>query len=252
MMETNKIYLGDCLEVMKTFPDEHFNLIVTSPPYNKNGFRGGLKDTGRSSGKYKRWDGAKINYDCFDDNMDEKNYKKWQIEILNEFHRILKDDGSVFYNHKIRRFNNEASHPIEWILESKLKFYQQIVWQRNGSPDQNINYCTPTTELIFWLAKDKPKVFKKNTNINTEIWSFNFDNDNNHPAPFPETFPSNCILLTTEKNDLILDPFLGSGTSIVSALKLERNSIGIELSKSYCDIANKRIQDFLKQTVLDL
>ena len=65
--------------------------------------------------------------------MNELEYQEKQIKVLNEMQRILKDDGSVFYNHKIRVANHKASHPIEWILKSNLNFRQQIIWNRKSS-----------------------------------------------------------------------------------------------------------------------
>ena len=78
--ELNKIYNMDCLEGMKQLPDESIDLVVTSPPYNKGG----------QNKSFKNWNGAKINYNDYDDNLDENEYQKWQINILNECYRILK------------------------------------------------------------------------------------------------------------------------------------------------------------------
>ena len=238
----NKVICGDCLEVMKGIPDKSVDLVLTSPPYNKNGFRGKL-ETSKGKG---RWGGSVINYDCFDDNMNEEDYKTWQIQLLNESFRIIKDSGSIFYNHKIRRSNHRASNPMEWILKTNCGFYQQITWDRGGGCDHNIGYLDPTTELIFWLVKDVPKVNKKDCIFQTEIWRFNPDIRNEHPAPFPETMAGAVIQLTTNKEGVILDPFLGSGTTAVAAKNLGRKFIGIEISPAYCKIA----EDRLRQEVL--
>jgi len=66
--------------------------------------------------------------------MDESENEKQQINVLNELHRILKHDGSIFYNHKVRVAQHKASHPIEWILKTNLTFRQQIIWDRKSSP----------------------------------------------------------------------------------------------------------------------
>jgi site-specific DNA-methyltransferase (adenine-specific) len=239
-METNIVYNEDCIQGLKRVPDNSVDLVVTSPPYNKNGFRNGKKDTGCSSSKYKRWDGAKIEYDLFDDNMKEDDYKNWQIQLLNELYRILKPTGSLFYNHKVRRFESRADHPLVWLSKSKLHFYQQIIWDRGGAPDQNINYCTPSTELILWFVKDIPKVFKKKDTYFTEVWRFNPANSE-HPAPFPEKLPFKCIKLTTQEGDIVLDPFMGSGTTAVVCKQLNRQYIGFEISPEYCKTIEKRL-----------
>ena len=238
----NTIIQGDSLEVLKTLPDESTDCCITSPPYNKTGFRG-HRDNSVGKG---RWSGADIAYGDFKDDMDEQEYQAWQVDILNELYRIIKPNGSIFYNHKVRRNEGKASHPMEWILKSKLNFYQQIIWNRGSGPDHNVNYLDPTTELIFWLTKGTPKVFKTQNRYATEIWSITPDFNNQHPAPFPIVLPEIAILLTTEKDDLVLDPFNGSGTTCIAAQKLGRKYIGIELNPDYIKIAENR----LKQEVL--
>jgi len=231
----NKIICGDCLEVMKEIPDNSVDCVITSPPYNKTGFRG-RRDKSKGKG---RWRGSDIRYGNYLDDKNENEYKVWQVKILDECYRIIKDSGSIFYNHKIRRANGIASHPFEWIQKCKAIFYQQIIWDRGGSPDHNVNYLMPTTELIFWLTKNKPKVFKKKEI--GEVWRLNPDKNNLHPAPFPINLCGRIISLTTNPNDLILDPFLGSGTTAVAAKHLKRNFIGIEINPDYCKIAHKRL-----------
>ena len=237
----NKIICGDCLDVMKGIPYKAVDLVLTSPPYNKNGFRG-RKDNSRGEG---RWSGADISYGEYQDDMDESDYKNWQVNILNEGTRLLKLNGSFFYNHKIRRANHKASHPIEWILRSDIGFYQQIIWDRRSSVDHNIGYLDPTTELIFWLTNGVP-VCKKSPKFATEIWSFPPDNNNSHPAPFPITMAHLVIEMTTKEGDIVLDPFSGSGTVAVACKELNRNYIGIELNPKYCEIAQRRLsQEYL-------
>jgi len=237
----NKVICGDCLEVMKGIPDKSVDLVLTSPPYNKTGYRG-HRDNSKGRG---RWSGADIAYGNFQDDLAEPEYQKWQIQILNECYRTLKKRGSVLYNHKIRRAKSQASHPMEWLLKTNLKFYQQIIWDRGSTPDHNLTYLDPITELIFWFTKDKPLCHKDNKWA-TEIWRFNADNNNNHPAPFPLTLANLCISLTTLPDMLILDPFLGSGTTAVACKELGRKYIGIEINEHYCQIAERRLaQDYL-------
>jgi len=216
-------------------PDESINLIVTSPPYNKTGFRG-YRDCSRGKG---RWRGADIKYGDFLDDKDETMYQGEQVKFLDRCFELIKDDGSIFYNHKIRRAGGKASHPFEWINKSKAIFYQQIIWDRGTGVDHNVNYLTPTTELIFWLVKEKPKVFKHREN--GEIWRIMSDHNNKHPAPFPITLVNKIILLTTDKLDVVFDPFLGSGTTVEACKLLKRNFIGIEINPDYCKIAEERL-----------
>ncbi len=77
--------------------------------------------------------------------------------------------------------------------------------------------------------------------MNKSIWEFNPDNKNDFPAPFPVEFPLNCIKACCPEEGIVLDPFMGSGTTAVACKQLKRNFIGFEISKEYCDIANKRL-----------
>ena len=131
---------------------------------------------------------------------------------------------------------------MSWCLKSDLIFNQQIIWNRQGSCDNNINYCTPITEIILWFTKGFPNVYKKQSGNLSEIWTFAPDFGNSHPAPFPVILPKNCILLTTKSNNIVLDPFCGSGTTCVAAKMLGRNYIGIDISPEYCEIARMRLK----------
>lgn len=234
----NTVVQGDCLEGMKLIPDNSVDLVVTSPPYNKNGFRG-KRDTSKGKG---RWSGADIMYGDYGDDLSEDEYKDWQIKILNECFRVIKPTGSIFYNHKIRRANHKASHPFEWIGKSRCTFYQQIIWNRLSSCDGNIGYLTPITELLFWLTKEKPSVYQKIKGFDCEIWNFPPETNTKHPAPFPIKLTDICLQMTTKEDDIVLDPFMGSWTTARACKDLGRNFIGFELSEEYCKIGEKRLE----------
>ena len=171
-MELDIIKQGDCLSLMKDLPDECVDLIVTSPPYNKRGLSCG-GGSSPAENKKQIWNSF-IDYNSYDDNMDEEEYRKWQIDIINECFRILKPGGSIFYNHKIRRLNNTAHFP-EWVFHTNATFYQMIIWDRCSVYDMNTNYLCPNTELIFWLTKGVPRVYKSNAEFQKEIWDLNDD-----------------------------------------------------------------------------
>lgn len=240
----NKIYNTDCIKGMQQLPDNSIDLIVTSPPYNKKGLSGGRVKIGNNI-----WKKFNIDYNLYEDNMSEDEYNKWQKLFLEECYRILKPNGSLFYNHKIRRHKNQAFFPT-WVFDSPLKLYQMIVWDRRNCCDMRKDYLYPTTELIFWLTKGKPKVFKDNAEHQKEIWSIAPSKGDLHPASFPEELARNCIKLTTFEGDIVLDPFMGSGTTAIAAIETSRNYIGFEISKEYCEIAEKRINEMTCQLTL--
>jgi DNA modification methylase len=165
------------------------------------------------------------------------------IKILDEMFRVLKKDGSVFFNHKPRRHKNIAYLPTDFISKSKLNLYQLIIWNRLSSPNIRKDILSPCTEHIYWLCKSKPKTFKAELerNFHSEVWTINPDKNNKHPAPFPEKLVENCILLSTVKHDIVLDPFCGSGTVPIICKKLERSFIGIDIDNEYLTLSQSRL-----------
>ena len=214
MLELNKIYCIDVLEGLKKLDDASIDLIITSPPYNKIGLSGIQKG--------KKWNKTiDYNDDPNNDNMNEQDYQDWQIEVLNECFRVLKKDGSMFYNHKNRIHNGEIISPYKWLFKTPFKIRQ------------NVNRCRyiPTTELIFWLTKSERPRFdrSRDTTFKNEVWQFRFEKGTEHPAPFPILLPDNIIPCVAQgERIIVLDPFIGSGTVAVSAKNNGCDFIGFE------------------------
>jgi modification methylase len=236
MIILNKIYNRDCLELMRDIESDSISCIITSPPYNKKGLIGKVKPGNQV------WKKFNIDYNSYGDDLSEKDYHKWMIDVLNEMRRIIKPDGSIFFNHKPRRHKNKVYLPTDFISKSDLDIYQLIIWNRLSSPNIRKDVLLPCTEHIYWLTKGKPKVFKENIGkqFQSEVWVINPDKNTNHPAPFPQKLVENCMLLSTQEGDICLDPFLGSGTLIQVAEKYNRKWVGCDISKEYCDDIQKR------------
>ena len=240
-MELNKIYTCDVLDGLRQLEDKSIDLIITSPPYNKAGLNGVLPKGNRT------WT-TTIDYggDVSCDMMDEGKYQEWQIEILNECYRVLKDDGSMFYNHKnrIASGKGEIISPYKWLFKTPFKIRQEIIWDRGSTNNvQNARYL-PTTELIYWLAKSERPRFKrsKDSLFKTEIWKIQFSTKSEHPAPFPLELPNNIIPSIAQGEPItILDPFMGSGTVAIASILNKCNYIGFEKFQEYVDMANNRI-----------
>ena len=228
---------GDSLEELKKIESNSISCVITSPPYNKKGLIGKVTPGNQV------WKKFNIDYNSYGDDLPEDEYQKWMIDILNELKRIIKPDGSIFFNHKPRRHKNKVNLPTYFISKSDLDLYQLIIWNRLSSPNIRKDVLLPCTEHIYWLTKGKPKVFKNQIEpqYHSEVWNLNPDRNNSHPAPFPEKLVENCLLLTTEENDICLDPFLGSGTSAVVSNKNNRNFIGIEIDENYIEMTKKRL-----------
>lgn len=232
----NQVINGDCLEVMKTMQDESVDLIFTSPPYNiKNSTGNGLKNG--SGGK---WANAGLleGYSNHDDNMPHDLYVKWQRECLNEMLRLIPDNGAIFYNHKWRVQNGLLQDRSDILAGFPVR--QIIIWHRSGGINFNKGYFLPTYEVIYLIAKKNFTLADK-ANAYGDVWKIKQEKNNPHPAPFPLELAERVISSTNAK--IILDPFCGSGTTLLAAAKLERDYIGIEKSYNYCKMAEKRLQE---------
>ena len=220
-------------------PDESVDLAVTSPPYNiKNSTGNGLKD-----GRGGKWARAELiqGYANYKDNMPHRKYVKWQRAVLKEVMRVLKPQGAFFYNHKWRVQAGLIQDRQDIVKGFPVR--QIIIWQRAGGINFNPGYFLPTYEVIYLITKPQFKLAPQ-ANAVGDIWTFPQEMNNTHPAPFPLALIDRIIGSTRAK--VVLDPFMGSGTTAVSAKKLGRNFIGIDIAKEYCHLAEKRLKTFLK------
>lgn len=238
-MEINKIYNENCLDTMKRMDSCSIDCIITSPPYNKKGLNGNKKIGNQIWGKFN------IDYDEYLDSLPEIEYQEYMIKLLNEMNRVIKDDGSIFFNHKPRRFNNKAYLPTEFIHKSECKIYQLIIWNRKSSPNIRNDILIPNTEHIYWISKSKPKTFrcKLDREYIGEVWNIVAQRQKNHPAPFPEKLVDNLIKLSCSKESIIYDPFIGSGTTAKMAILNDCFYIGSEISKEYCNTIEERLKE---------
>ena len=231
-----KVHLGDCIDMMDQMPPESVDLIVTSPPYNiKNSTGNGLKNG--SGGK---WPQAELikGYENYDDAMPHEEYVAWQRDCLSAMLRVLSEDGAVFYNHKWRVQDGLMQNRADIVDGFPVR--QIIIWQRNGGINFNPGYFLPTYEVIFLIAKPRFKLAPK-ANAQGDVWRIQQEMNNPHPAPFPLALAQKCVESTKAK--VILDPFIGSGTTAIAAELAGRNWIGMDVSPEYCDLARQRISD---------
>lgn len=249
MLDINRIYTIDALEGLKQLDDNSVDLIIFSPPYNKHGLRNNGKQVTenniKSASVQRNWvQSIAYGGDFNVDNMKEEDYEKWQIEILNECYRVLKEDGSVFYNHKNRLYGGEVYSPYKWLYQTPFKIRQEIVWDRGSTCILAPIRWLPTTERIYWLTKTKNTKFYRNINgkFKTEVWKINMERNNPHPAPYPiELVDTILDGFPNDEKLLVLDPFVGSGTTVLSAIKKGYNYIGFDKFQEYVDMTNARI-----------
>jgi modification methylase len=152
--------------------------------------------------------------------------------------RLVKEDGAIFYNHKWRVQGGILQDRQD--IVSGLPVRQTIIWQRAGGVNFTDRFFLPTYEVIYLIAKPNFRLIPKANRVG-DVWRFSQDRNNPHPAPFPVALPERIIRSTSA--DIILDPFMGSGSTAIAAKNLKRQYIGIELSPDYCAMAEVRIQN---------
>jgi site-specific DNA-methyltransferase (adenine-specific) len=230
----NQFHCGDSLGIMRSMPKKSVSVVVTSPPYNlKNSTGNGMKD-----GRGGKWSNAELinGYESHSDDLPYHEYVEWQRNCLEAMMELLTDDGVIFYNHKWRVQGGLLQDRQE--IVSGFPVRQIIIWRRKGGINFNQGYFLPTYEVIYMITKPKFKLAPK-ANSMTDIWEITQERDNTHPAPFPVELPYRCISAT--RGGVVLDPFMGSGTTAIAAKKLKRDWIGIDVSEEYCNMAKKRI-----------
>ncbi len=234
----DKVICGNTLDILKTIPDNSVDLGITSPPYNKK------EDN-------KGWLVDKVVYKGTSDNLPEEEYQQNQIKVLNELYRIIKPGGSFFYNHKIRWEKGVMYHPMDWLRKTKWVIKQEIIWDRMIAANLRGWRFWQVEERIYWLYKPEGKnligkELKSKHALLTSIWRLPPENKNPHPAPFPIELPTRIIysILDDEKEKLIIDPYCGSGTTLVAAKILGHHYIGIDISQEYINFAKERLKNY--------
>jgi len=254
-MTKNIVYSGDCVEILNQEIDKgSIDLIFADPPYNLSG--NGLKWEGNKTGG----DWYMVNEEW--DKMTAPEYMKFTRKWIGGCHRALKQNGSIY----ISCTYHNLSEVMIVLKQLEFKINNVIVWQKtNAMPNMTRRVFTHSTEFVVWAVKGKKWIFNYEMlkEINPEkqkngspkqmrdVWSMPLvqgkerirgsDGRALHPTQKPEEMLKRIILASSNEGDIVLDPFLGSGTTAVVAKKLGRDWIGIEKSKKYVDMANRRI-----------
>lgn len=240
----DKLIVGDALKIMRTMPANSIGLIFTSPPYNiKNSTGNGLKN-----GKGGKWSNAQLlnGYQDYGDCLPHAQYVKWQRECLSEMLRLISEDGAIFYNHKWRVQSGLLQDRQDIIVGFPVR--QIIIWKRNGGINFNPGYFLPTYEVIYLIAKPAFRLLP-GANANGDLWEIGQERNNSHPAPFPLALAERVISSTGAK--IVLDPFVGSGTTALAAKRLDRQYIGIDQTPEYIEMAAARLANYTPKGPLD-
>lgn len=256
MMEINKIYNENCLDTMRRMPDNFIDLVVTSPPY--------------------------------DNLRDYKGYVFPFEDIAKELFRVTKKGGVVVWvvGDETIKFNETGTSFRQALHFKEIGFNlldTMIYYKQNYAPAYpTLKRYANQFEYMFVFSKGKPNTFNpiqkpkvrnkeekvayrqkdgtlkrktkekgSETKDASNVWEFAVGgNLTGHPAVFPLQLALDHILTWTNENDLVYDPFMGSGTTAKAAILSNRNYIGSEISAEYCEIANKRIEPYLQQQTI--
>ncbi len=216
MFEKNKIYLGDCLELIKDIPDESIDCVITDPPYCVGSTSNGLKAN----------------------HTDNYIIKPFFKSLLEEFKRVLKPTGQYYINTDWR------TYPIMYdVIMSVMPLKNLIVWDYDWI--KTGNYYRYRHEFIMYGCKN-PKQKRTFGGGEPDVWRIKPVNPSRprfHAAQKPLELIEKMIINSTNENDFILDTFLGSGSTVIAAMKTNRNFIGFELNEDTYKIADQRIED---------
>ncbi|MEO0273359.1 MAG: site-specific DNA-methyltransferase [candidate division WOR-3 bacterium] len=237
-----EIYNDDFLTI-NYIEENSIDLIVTSPPYNVD-----------------------IRYNEYDDKIPYDIYLEFTQKWLEKAYKLLRDDGRFCLNIPLdKNKGGQQSVYADIITIAKkigFKYHSTIVWN-----EQNISrrtawgswlsatapYVIAPVEMIAILYKKRWKKIsgsrksditkKEFVDWTNGVWTFTGESKTRvgHPAPFPVELPRRCIKLFTFVGDTVLDPFLGSGSTLIASVLTERKGIGIEIDKNYCEIAKNRL-----------
>ena len=241
----NKIHRADSLELIKKFPDNCIDIVLTSPPYNFG-----------------------INYENTNDVNIWEDYFEKLFNIFKECVRVLKDSGRMIINVQPMFSDYIPTHHLisNFFLKEGLIWKGEIIWEKNN---YNCKYCTwgswksPSSpylkyswEFVEIFCKNSLKKEGEKNNIDIEAEEFkkwvygkwNIAPERNmkkykHDAMFPEELVKRLLKLFSYKNDIVLDPFNGAGTTTKVAKQLNRKFIGIDISEEYCKTAESRINE---------
>lgn len=246
--KTVVIYKDDILKI-SSIPDNYVDLIVTSPPYNVD-----------------------IHYNSHSDDLLYEDYLEFTQKWIKKCFELSKDDGRFLLNiplDKNKGGQKSVGADITKIAKDiGWQYHSTIIWNEGNISRRtawgswmsaSAPYVIAPVELILVLYKKRWKKTsgsRKNDITKQEfmdwtngVWTFPGQSKKGaggHPAPFPIELPQRCIKLFSFIDDIVLDPFLGSGTTLIASHLNNRKGIGIEIDKGYCDIAIKRLEQEAK------
>ena len=218
----NKVICGDCFQTIKEIPNESVDCIISDPPYGMN-YQSSRRTATKQFEKIEQ-----------DDNID------WFKDWIKDCYRVLKNDTHIYL------FCNDyfISHFREEMKKAGFTIKRTLVWVKNNHTSGDLlGYYGNKTEFVLFAHKGRKEL---SGGRDTNVLLFDRVAVMEHPTEKPQQMIKYLLGKSTKENDIVLDPFLGSGTTSVACKHLKRNYIGIEISPEYCKIAEQRLkQDLL-------
>lgn len=231
-MEYDYIECGDCLQLMKSIPDKSIDLVVTDPPYIIDNKGGGLY-TQEDKQYVKQLEGIKDGF---------------STEVLDELCRVMKK-----INIYIWCSQKQIVSLIKFFVESKKCNYNLLTWHKtNPVPACGNKYLTDTEYCLFFREKGVKIYGEFSTKFTYYVTPLNYKDKKlyKHPTIKPLNIIENLIINSSQEGEVILDPFLGSGTTAVACVNTNRHYIGFEIDKNYFEIACKRLDEIENKEVV--
>ncbi len=232
MMELNKIYTGNCMDLMPQLDDKSIALIVTSPPYNM----------------------AADKYQAYHDDMKGSWYKKFLFEFIR-----LSLTKSRYLALNIQYITSTKEPIIFMQHEFRNNLKDIFIWKKGALPgtiSKKGARLSTGFEFVFLFGSDGARTFKyhdfpQNGYASNIMEWHQKESFEEHHATFPIELPEYFIRLFTKTGDIVLDPFMGTGTTGAAAVRLSRKYIGFDISADYCELARKRIEKYQNHKVTD-
>lgn len=240
-----QLYLGDCHEIVPTLSG--VACVVTSPPYNQldglNGPASGLwADKKCGKGFVDAWQA-----NGYADGLPEDEYQELQRDLFNRIALVCLPNASLFYNHQLRWRDGKCLHPAVWFQPHQWNMRSEIIWDRGGGMMFNARMFCRFDERILWFVRGAEWKWNQDQVGLGTIWRVAKEQNKEHPVAFPTELPARCIAATTDPDDLVLDPFSGSGSTGIAAVRAGRRYVGIERDERYFEMACRRLEQAQRQ-----
>lgn len=245
----NEIHCGDTVEMMGKLKEGSIDMILTSPPY--------LASIRKDNHKYP---GAK---DKIKDNQTTEEYLDWMSKVFKEYERVLKYDGVIAFNFSYTTFNPSLPYDLinRVFQDTGFRIYDTLAWKKRSAVplSGHPNRMTRIVEMVYIFAKTPDfkanKIVKSISKTGQKYFTsyYNFleakNNDGKvegHEATFSSEFAEYFIDLYSKEGEIVLDNFIGTGTSAYTAAKMGRRYIGIDLVEDYCEYSRNRVNKLYK------